>query len=210
MDQSAKFWDKIAPRYAKQPIADEAAYQKKLLVTREYFRPDMQVLEFGCGTGSTAISHAPFVEHIRATDISAKMIGIAQGKADSANVENVTFEQAAIDSLELPETSLDAVLGLNILHLLDNKDVVIARVHSALKPGGIFVTSTVCLGDSWMRYLAPLVSLGKTFGLLPQVLAIGKKELRDSLSNAGFDLDYQAESTNGRALFIVAIKREAA
>ena len=28
MDQSAKFWDKIAERYSKCPIADEAAYQK--------------------------------------------------------------------------------------------------------------------------------------------------------------------------------------
>jgi hypothetical protein len=30
MDKSAKFWDRIAKRYAGKPIADEAAYQKKL------------------------------------------------------------------------------------------------------------------------------------------------------------------------------------
>ena len=59
MNQSAKFWDKIAERYSRRPIADEAAYHRKLQVTREYFHPDMQVLEFGCGTGSTAIEHAP-------------------------------------------------------------------------------------------------------------------------------------------------------
>ena len=74
MDQSARFWDKIAERYSKRPIADEAAYQKKLQVTREYLRPDMEVLEFGCGTGSTAITHAPCVKHIHAIDISPKMI----------------------------------------------------------------------------------------------------------------------------------------
>ncbi len=91
MYQSTKFWDKIAERYSKQPIADEAAYQKKLEVTREYFRPDMEVLEFGCGTGSTAINHAPYVKHIHAIDISSKMIEIAQGKADAEKVTNVTF-----------------------------------------------------------------------------------------------------------------------
>jgi hypothetical protein len=47
MDQSSKFWDKIAERYSKRPVADEAAYQKKLQVTREYFRQDMEVLEIG-------------------------------------------------------------------------------------------------------------------------------------------------------------------
>ncbi len=35
MGQSTKFWDKMAERYSKKPIADEAAYQKKLQVTRE-------------------------------------------------------------------------------------------------------------------------------------------------------------------------------
>lgn len=63
MDRSEKFWDKIATRYSKKPVADEAAYQKKLQITQEYFRPDMEVLEIGCGTGSTAITHAPHVKH---------------------------------------------------------------------------------------------------------------------------------------------------
>ena len=81
MDQSTKFWDRIADRYSKQPIADEAAYEKKLRITREYFRPDMEVLEIGCGTGSTAIVHAPYVKHIQAIDLSSKMIEIAHAKA---------------------------------------------------------------------------------------------------------------------------------
>ena len=35
MSGSTKFWDKVADRYAKSPVKDEAAYQKKLSVTRE-------------------------------------------------------------------------------------------------------------------------------------------------------------------------------
>ena len=48
MSGSGRFWDRSAERYSKRPVADEASYQKKLAITREYFRPDMQVLEFGC------------------------------------------------------------------------------------------------------------------------------------------------------------------
>ena len=70
MAPSAKFWDKIAKKYAKQPVADVPSYEKKLEITRGYLSPETQVLEFGCGTGSTAISHAPFVRHIRAIDHS--------------------------------------------------------------------------------------------------------------------------------------------
>ena len=46
MDKTAKFWDRVAKRYSKQPIADEASYQKKLQLTREYLKSDMEVAEF--------------------------------------------------------------------------------------------------------------------------------------------------------------------
>ena len=136
MHQPSKFWDKLVEGYAKRPVADEASYQKKLQVTRKYLRPDMEVLEFGAGTGSTAIAHAPYVKHIEAIDVSPKMIEIARGKADANNVENVTFRPSSIDELSAADQSFDAVLGLSILHLLDNKEEVISKVHRMLKPGG--------------------------------------------------------------------------
>ena len=94
----SKFWDRHAERYSNSPVSDEESYQKKLQVTREYLRPDMDVLEFGAGTGSTAIAHAPHVKHIEAIDVSPKMVEIARGKAAANNVKNVTFRcSRAID-----------------------------------------------------------------------------------------------------------------
>ncbi|NJR62155.1 MAG: class I SAM-dependent methyltransferase [Cyanobacteria bacterium CRU_2_1] len=207
MDQSTKFWDKIATRYSKQPIADEAAYQKKLQITREYFQPDMEVLEIGCGTGSTAITHAPYVKHIQAIDFSSKMIEIAQGKAETQNLENITFEQSTIDNISVPDQSFDAVLGLSILHLLENKEEVIAKVYKMLKSGGIFVTSTACLGDT-MKFFKVIAPIGKFFGLMPLVKAFTKKELEDSLTDAGFEIDYQWQPGKGKAVFVVSRKVE--
>ena len=207
MNNSVKFWDKIAERYSKQPIADEAAYQKKLEITREYFKPDMEVLEFGCGTGSTAIIHAPYVKHIRAIDVSSKMIEIAQGKADTKNIKNITFEQLSIDELTVSDETWDMILGLSILHLLKNKEEIIAKVYKMLKPGGIFVTSTMCLGDNmkWFKVIAPI---GKFLGLMPLVKVFTAEELADSLTNAGFAIDYQWQPSKDKALFIVAKKAE--
>ena len=207
MNSSAKFWDKIAQRYSKQPIADEAAYQKKLQVTQEYFQPNMEVLEFGCGTGSTAIIHAPYIKHIRAIDISSNMIEIAQAKADAQNIKNITFEQLSIDELTVPDSTFDVVLGLSILHLLENKEQVIAKVHKMLKPGGIFVTSTACLGDT-MKWFKLIALIGKFLGLMPLVKVFTAKELEDSLTNGGFAIDYHWQPSKGKAVFIVAKKAE--
>ena len=49
MPEPSKFWDKNAERYYKEPIKDEEFYQHKLQITRELLRPDMELLEFGCG-----------------------------------------------------------------------------------------------------------------------------------------------------------------
>ncbi len=207
MDHSTKFWDKIAERYSKQPIADEAAYQKKLQVTRAYFQPDMEVLEIGCGTGSTAIAHAPYVKHIRAIDFSSKMVEIALGKADANNVDNVTFERSTIDNISVSAQTFDAVLGFSILHLLDNKEEAIAKVYKMLKPGGIFVTNTVCLGDT-MKFFKAIAPLGKFLGLIPLVKVFTKQELEGSLTDAGFEIDYQWQPGKDKPVFIVAKKAE--
>jgi len=205
MVYSARFWNMLAKRYSKQPIADEAAYQKKLQVSREYFQPDMDVLEFGCGTGSTALLHAPYVKHIQAIDVSSKMIEIAQGKADAENIKNVEFECSAIDDFSASGQSFDAILGLNILHLLASKEEIIAKVYKMLKPGGVFITSTACIAD--MKRLFRIVApVGSFLRVIPLVKVFSSEELQDSLKNAGFQIDYQWQPGKNKAVFIVAKK----
>ena len=207
MGSSSRFWDRIAKRYSNQPVADEVSYQKKLQITRSFFRSDMEVLEFGCGTGSTAISHAPFVRHIRAIDISSKMIEIAKEKAALAKIENISFEQLTIEAIKVPDRSLDAVLGLSILHLLEDKEEAISKVHRILKPGGVFVTSTTCIGDS-MNFFKVIAPAGRFLGLMPLVKVFTTEELVASLTGAGFEIDHQWQPGKGKAVFIVAKKAE--
>jgi len=204
-DPAAKFWDRIAQRYSNNPVADEATYQKKLRITREYLSPEMEVLEFGCGTGSTAITHAPHVKHIRAIDISAKMLEIARGKAAAQGVENVSFEHCTLDELQLPAQSVDVVLGLSILHLLEDHDAAIARVHALLKPGGVFVSSTACIADAmkFFKYIAPI---GRALGLLPLLEIFGVDDLVASLTAAGFTIEQQWQPGKRKGVFIVAKK----
>jgi len=207
MQPSSKFWDRIANRYSKRPIDNEAAYQKKLQITHEYFNPNLEVLEFGCGTGSTAITHASYVKHIHAIDISSKMIEIAQGKADAKNINNITFEQRAIDEFNVPDKKLDVVLGLSILHLLDNKEEVIAKVYKMLKSGGIFVTSTVCMGGGF-NFFKLILPIGRFFGLLPLIKFFTVQELQDCLTDAGFKIDYYWIPSKSKSVFIVGKKSQ--
>lgn len=204
MKNPKKFWDKTASRYAKSPVRDEKSYQRKLAITQEYLRRDWSVLEFGCGTGSTAIIHAPHVRHILATDISDKMLDIAEEKARDAGIENISFQQGTLDSLELEADGFDAVLGLNILHLLENLEAAISRVYKLLKPGGIFVSSTVLIAGVKLHWRL-LIPIMQRLGLAPYVNRFDRQELVYALTSSGFIVDYEWQPGK-ESVFIVARK----
>jgi ubiquinone/menaquinone biosynthesis C-methylase UbiE len=205
MEISPRFWDKVADKYSRRPIADEASYQEKLEKSQSYFRPDMELLEFGCGTGGTAIIHAPHVKHIRAIDISPRMIEIAEARAEAAGVKNVDFEVQTIEALDAPDGSFDAILGLSIMHLVKDKDAVSKKVFRLLKPGGVFISSTVCMRDLAMliHYVIPIMQF---FGQAPFVAIFDRAELLASVRAAGFEIDYDWRPGKKKAVFIVAKK----
>lgn len=199
------FWDRMADRYAAQPIADEAAYQTKLAATRRLLRRDMALFEFGCGTGSIALIHAPHVRHIRAVDFSPRMVEIAKGKAEKSGTTNVRFEVGAIENVDLAPESLDMVLAMSILHLLRDKEAAIAKSFEALKPGGYFITSTACLRDMMplIRFVAPL---GNRLGLLPHLDVMSQIELRAAMEQAGFTVEHEWLPKKKAAAFMIARK----
>ena len=77
----ARFWDRIATKYAADTIADMAGYERTLARTRDFLDGGQTAFEFGCGTGTTALGLAPFVARMVATDISGNMIAIARQMA---------------------------------------------------------------------------------------------------------------------------------
>ena len=202
-----KFWDRVADKYSRQPIANEDAYRHKLARTQDYLTEDSLVLEIGCGTGSTALKHAPLVKEIIATDVSGRMIEIAQDRADASGVGNVRFLQAVASKALASHETYDAVLALNLLHLLPDWRAVVSKARGALKPGGVFVTSTLCLSEqfAWLRYVAPI---GRRLGLMPELVHFRRSELKSALRLDGFEIEYewQADARNG--LFLIARKSQ--
>lgn len=205
MYKPEKFWDRFAKRYNKSPVSNEAVYQTKLEKTREYLTPASEVLEFGCGTGTTAVSHAPFAHHIHAIDVSEKMLAFGRDKALTAQASNVTFTRADITNFQNNGEQYDVIMGHSILHLLEDKAAVIARVYDLLKPEGYFVSSTVVFAKNH-PFLKFALGLGKNLGLLPLVKFFGTDELVNNITSAGFEIDHQWQPDGGDAVFIVAQK----
>ncbi len=201
---SAQFWDRVAPGYSKSPIADTESYARKLAATQALMQPSMSVLELGCGTGSTALEHAPHVAHIDATDVSAEMIAIGLDKARSAGIDNIDFRQASVEAFDESNT-YDMVLALNLIHLLEDRKAALEKIHRLLKPGGLFISSTVCLADR-MWYLRPVIPVLQWLGKAPYVEFLSANDVLNEVAVAGFRS--REHWTHGRAntLFLIAEK----
>jgi ubiquinone/menaquinone biosynthesis C-methylase UbiE len=171
-------------------------------------RPTDVVLDVGCGTGSLALRLAPSAATVHGLDISSEMIRIARGKAQVEPAANVCFHVGSFDaSFDLFEPeSLDGVCAYSLLHLLQDRPAALGRIHRLLKPGGFFVSSTVCLGESWVPY-RPILQVMRWLGKAPRVSTLLKRALEDEVRGVGFaelrQPDVGAEST---IAFIVAKK----
>lgn len=192
MQNAARFWDKVALKYAKSPIADMDAYTYTLERTRSYLSPDDTVLEVGCGTGSTALLLAGNVRHITASDLSANMIEVGSEKARDQGISNVTFVTAELFDSAIENGPYDAVLAFNMLHLLEDTRGAIRRINGLLKPGGTFISKTVCQPGSGapfkFRLLKIILPLMQWVGKAPYVKFMEIKKLEDLVSSEGFEI----------------------
>ncbi|MCA8887385.1 MAG: class I SAM-dependent methyltransferase [Parvularculaceae bacterium] len=182
------FWDKFAEKYSRQPIKDMAAYDNTLARTAARLTPGDHVMEIGCGTGTTALRLAEHVQRITASDISENMIAIARQKATDQNIGNVEFFPGEAATAPKTDGGYDAVVAFNLLHLLENPEQTMAQIHDRLKPGGYFISKTICLGDR-QGFLRPLIFMMQIFGRAPYVRFLKTAELESTIEKAGFTID---------------------
>jgi ubiquinone/menaquinone biosynthesis C-methylase UbiE len=187
MPDPARFWDKVADRYSKKPVKDTENYDKTLERTRKFLSPRDDVLEVGCGTGTTALHLATCVKQITATDISSRMIEIGEEKAVTQGVENVHFARTTLSNGGLEEESFDVVMAFNFLHLLEDIPSAVHRIAELCKPRGLFISKTVCLGEQ-SRLWGLLLPIVKVLGFAPYVRCLKIAELEEIITGAGFEI----------------------
>lgn len=209
-----RFWNRKARAYAASKIADVPGYEQTLARTINYLRQQHDVLEVGCGTGSSALRLAPFCRSYRATDAASEMIAIANEKLARAPDARLQFavDNAAVGDGE-SANRYDRVLAFNVLHLVEDLAATIEACASALRPGGLLISKTPCLRE--MNWLLPNVAvpLARLVGMAPNVLNLGENDLLDAMQQQGLTIiSVERHGTRGRDArpFIVARKPDVA
>jgi len=189
MNKSEKFWDKQAEKYAKQQQDIQLTDNMDYVSTLKYLHINDRVLDYGCGAGIVSNAIADKVREIHAIDISSKMIEVAKRKASERNIENINYAQATIFDDRYQKESFNVVLAFRILHMLEDIQAVIRRIDELLKPGGVFISVTTCMGEKKMAFLSILVFLASKMRIVPQHINMFKlSDLEGLLTRENFQI----------------------
>ena len=207
--RKARFWDRIARKYAADPIADMPGYEATLRRVQGLLATEMNVLEIGCGTGTTALRLAPFTRRLLATDVSAGMIAIAREKLAAEPLPQLAFAVADADAPAAGPGDYHAVLAFNLLHLVSDLDGALASAVQALRPGGLLISKTACISE--MNPLIPWLAIPvmRAIGKAPQVLCFDADQLQAAMVRQGLAIEaVERHGTKGKDIrvFIVARK----
>jgi 2-polyprenyl-3-methyl-5-hydroxy-6-metoxy-1,4-benzoquinol methylase len=164
-----RFFDRVASRTEPKPIQEDvlqryAAPRWPQLFSKEkmFSLPDQlrgkRILEVGCGEGVVSVQLAHCGAQVCGVDLSPRSIEVARRRAFLQGVEAQFEVMNVVEEESLGEACYDIVwCDLILHHLVDSLDAVMARIHRALRPGGMFIAREPIAYAAWLRALRSLV-----------------------------------------------------
>ena len=144
------------------------------------------VLDLGSGGGIDVLLSAKRVGptgKAYGLDMTDEMLALANENKRKAGAENVEFLKGEIESIPLPDNTVDVIISNCVINLSADKDRVLREAFRVLKPGGrLAVSDVVTRGE-----IAPEVRQSVLLWVGCIAGALEENEYRGKLSAAGFE-----------------------
>lgn len=105
----------------------------------------LNILDLGCGPGLYCEKLQEKGHSVTGVDISSTSIEYAI-KAASSNSQKIEYKNSNYLELDLPDKSYDLIIMIYTdfgVLLPDERDTILSKIYSALKPGGVFIFDVI-------------------------------------------------------------------
>ncbi len=124
-----------APSYAVSKVHAQGGSLNRLVELLGP-QPDWRVLDIATGAGHTALTFAPHVAQVLATDITPEMLEQVELLVEEQDLDNVLIETADAQDLPYPEHSFHLVTCRIAAHHFSDIPGFVQESTRVLKPGG--------------------------------------------------------------------------
>src|SRR5580704_6289986 len=133
------------------------------LVQRIGITKGMQVLDLGCGDGTTAIPEARLGANVLGVDIARNLVEAGNKRAAEAGLTNIKFQEGDATNLEgLPDKSFDLVVSIFGAMFAPNPADVAKEMVRVTKPGGRIVMGNWIPNDP-TSFVSQLLKISASF-----------------------------------------------
>ncbi|MDA0963322.1 MAG: methyltransferase domain-containing protein, partial [Proteobacteria bacterium] len=105
----------------------------------------------------------------------------------AAGAATLTFLTAAIDDPRFSKAPADVVLAFSLLHLLPDPDAALAVIRAQVKPGGLFISKTICVAEMPV-WVPPILAVMRAMGRAPHLRRYSGAQIEAAIARAGFDI----------------------
>jgi ubiquinone/menaquinone biosynthesis C-methylase UbiE len=136
LNSNKRDFDKEAATWETPPRIKLANDVAGVMLKKIRLSPDMDALDFGCGTGLIAVQFAPYVRSVTGADTSKGMLDIFQNKAKGMSLDNIRI--AHLNATDAGDISgqYNLITSSMTLHHVQDIQKLLQQFHQALNPGG--------------------------------------------------------------------------
>ncbi len=135
-NEIATVWDE-SPRRIQTANAVFKAILNDVPLAKE-----MNILDFGCGTGLVAIPIQPYVNSVTAVDNSAGMLNVLREKIENRKIKNIQTVLINDNTMSLPDEKFDLIMSSLTLHHIHDYQNLLSKMFHLLNPGAY-----ICIAD---------------------------------------------------------------
>ena len=147
-------------------IASAMRRSGEALVATLDVTPGLDVLDLGCGDGTTAVPAAQLGANVLGVDIAANLVAAGNARAQGLGLTNVRFQEGdATDLKELADDSFDLVVSIFGAMFAPRPFDVAKEVVRVTRPGGRIVMGNWIANDP--TYVAQLLRISTAYSPPP-------------------------------------------